>query len=481
MNLIKFFLIASAMMLTSLQAQDEDAIAPPNKTARAALKLSYRAFKNKMYFTSASYMKLYLVQDKEVSAAAAKLLDAIIKKTNVFPFLDISFPVLSAIPYSQNLPFVLAKKYFFKKDYANAIVYLRRIQPKTFFYLSSLHHLAGLYQMIGDTEQATLYTDRCLVESSKKANRKIAIFEQKAQYIYDNCQALKARLSYKSGKFDNAKKEFKAVPLNSYSFPQSLFESSWLYFVKQDYMRAVGKNLTFQSPLMSDYFIPEAELVKALSYIEMCYYEDGIGVIRHFDKEIKSKVNDFMQQFNLRSSEQYPFAKLFTDKSMREKLGDSFFNRLVNVIWSRPGFQTIKYYLQRINNEKEIIDRAGTEYDRKAFAVAYRGFLEFFNDFVKIRFVKQSKNIIKLNNIFTEIELNVYSSIKYGLYDEKNKNIKKSESEKFYINDIKRDVKQLYWNFHGEFWADELGSYIPYMESQCGKGNLYEKAIKNFE
>ena len=109
------------------------------------------------------------------------------------------------------------------------------------------------------------------------------------------------------------------------------------------------------------------------------------------------------------------------------------------------------------------------------------GFLEFFNDFVKIRFVKFSKNIIKLNNIFTEIELNVYSSIKYGLYDEKNKNLKPAEAAKFYVKDIKRNVKQYYWNFHGEFWADELGSYIPYMESQCGKGNLYEKAIKNFE
>jgi tetratricopeptide (TPR) repeat protein len=463
------------------QIDDEKAIAPPNKTAKMALKLAFNAFKNKTYFTSASYMKLYLMQDKVVSSSAAKLLDAVIRRTNVFPFLDIPFDILSSIPYSQNVPFALAKKYFFKKDYANAIVYLRRIQPKTFFYLPSLQQLAGLYQMIGDFEQAQIYTDKCLKESSKKVNRKIQIFEQKAEYIYDTCQALQARLSFKTGNLDKSLKEYKSVPLNSYSFPQSTFEVSWIHFSQKDYMRSIGKNLTFQSPLMSDYFIPEAELVKTLSYLDLCYYEDGVGVIKHFDQEVKSKVNEFIALFNLRSKDRYPFAKLLTDKSSREKLGDSFFNRQLNVIWARPGFQTIKYYLQRLNNEKEIIDRAGSNDDRKAFTLAYRDFLEFFNDFVKMKMVKTAKNIIKLNNLFTEIELNIYSTVKYGLYDVKNKKSQEKGPEKFDVKKIKRNVKQYYWNFAGEFWADELGSFIPFLENQCGKGDIYEKAIKNFE
>lgn len=464
------------------QGDNESAIAPPNKTAKMALKLSYKAFKNKTYFTSASYMKLYLMQDKVVSNSAAKLLDAIIRRTNVFPFLDIPFEILSAIPYSQNVAFALAKKYFFKKDYANAVVYLRRIQPKSFFYLSSLQHLAGLYQTIGDFPQAQAFTDKCLAESSKKVNRKIQIFEQKAEYIYDTCQALQARLSYKMGDSSKALKEFKTVPLNSYSFPQSTFEVSWIYFADHDYMRAIGKNLTFQSPIMSDYFIPEAELVKALSYLDLCYYDDGVGVIKYFDKEVKNKVNEFITMFNLNSGDRYPFAKLLTDKSMRAKLGDTFFNRMINVIWARPGFQTIKYYLQRLNNEKEIIDRSGSFDDKKAFSLAYRDFLEFFNDFVKMKMVKMAKNIIKLNNLFTEIELNIYSTVKYGLYDEKNKKTATTNlnNKSYDVKNIKRNVKQYYWNFAGEFWADELGSFIPYLENQCAKGDIYEKAIKSF-
>lgn len=483
MMYIKYFFII--ILLTSInvfsQANEEKAITPPNKTAKLALKYAYKAFKNKTYFTSASYMKLYLMQDNVVSNSAAKLLDAIIRRTNVFPFLDIPFEILSAIPYSQNISFALAKKHFLKKDYANAIVYLRRIEPKSFFYLSSLQHLAGLYQIVGDFSQAQTYTDKCLNESSKKVNRKIQVFEQKAEYIYDTCQALQARLNYKMGESSKALKLFKTIPLNSYSFPQSTFEISWIYFADQDYMRSIGKNLTFQSPIMEDYFIPESELVKTLSYLDLCYYQDGIGVIKHFDQEVKSKVNEFIAMFNLRSNERFPFAKLLTDKTKRDSLGDTFFKRMINVIWARPGFQTIKYYLKRLNDEKAIIDRTGSKDDKKAFSLAYRDFLEFFNDFVKMKMVRMAKNIIKLNNIFTEIELNIYSTVKYGLYDEKNQKSSKEKSKRFDVKSIKRNTQQYYWNFEGEFWADELGSFIPYLESQCDKGDVYEKAIKSFE
>lgn len=484
-----FFLISFSLFMIdcfvlqnfAISQESDLPMSPPNKTAVSALKYSYNAYKKKLYFTSASYMKLYLMQDGEVTGFAAKLLDAIIIKTNIFPFLDIPFPILSGITYSKNIYFVLAKKYFFKKDYAQAIVYLRKIPEGSFFYLSALQHLAGLYQMVGDKEQSQEFIDKCLKNSGSNKYSKIAVFEQRLEYIHDSCQALQARHDFKFVGVDPAVTSFKKIPLNSYVFPQTLFESSWPYYLKNDYMRAIGKNLTFQSPLLVDYFIPEAELVKVLSYLDLCYYEDAMGVIKHFDQDVKSKVHQFMDQFNLKNSNNYQFAKLFTDKDLRAKLGDSFFNKLLNVIWARPGFQTIKYYLQRINNEKDLVNRVGTGYDRKAFALAYRDFLEFFNDFVKIKFVKMAKNIIRLNNIFTEVELDVYSTIKYELYDEKNKTTSNKNKNKFYVSEIKRSTKQHYWNFHGEFWADELGNYIPYLNSKCGDKNVYEQAIKSFE
>jgi hypothetical protein len=246
-------------------------------------------------------------------------------------------------------------------------------------------------------------------------------------------------------------------------------------------MRAVGKNLTFQAPVMNNYFIPETELVKLLSYIELCHWDEALELVRNFDKNVKSKVTSFIDEFNLGSRGQYQFAKLFTDKSQRARLGDTFFNRLLDVIWVRPGFQTIKYYLLMINNEKQIIDRSGSVLERKAFNVAYTDFIEFFNDFVKVRMVGLAKSIIKVSNIFSEIELDIYSSMKYQLYNAKaqNKSTEFKERTPFQIKKIKRNSKQHYWNFTGEFWADELGAYIPVLENRCGIKNNSDVLLKD--
>jgi hypothetical protein len=475
-KLILYFLIYFFTTDSAINAQEP--IGHVNRTGKQALKLSYSAYKKKAYFTSASYMKLYIMQDGEVTQQAAKLIDNILVKSNVFPFLDIPTEILSSINYSKNINFVVAKKYLFKKDYANASLYFRKIKSDSFFYLSSLHQLAGLYQILGNQEEAKSFTDKCLVEAKKKRykNTESLAFD-KLEYIKDSCQSFKARLAYKFSTDKKVTSSFKKIPLNSYYFPQYLLESSWAHYAERDFARSIGKNLSLLSPMMSDYYLPEAELVKTLSYLDLCRYEEGISVIRFFDESAKAKVSNFIKEFNLNQNQRYPFAKLFTDTELRAKLGDTFFNRLLDVIQTKPGFLTIKYYLARLNQEKVVIEATGSDFDKKAFAVAYRDFLEFFNDFVKLKFVKMAKSIIKINNIFTEIELNIYATIKYQLYDKKNKTETVKQRPKFSVKEINRQPNQQHWDFDGEFWADELGSYIPVMDSLCDKQPLSEKTI----
>lgn len=442
-----------------------------------------RAYKKNLYFTSATFLKYAINQGGEINYRYAKFLDDVIDRTNIFIFLDIPFDYLKNINTSENVSFVIGKKYFFKKDYQNAIVYFKKITSKSSFYLSATYHLAALYQILGQEKESAFYTKKCLIDAKKSKSKldykSLKIVEQEVEYINDSCESLKARHYYKFKNYTLSQKAFKEIPINSYIFPQSLFESSWLYLIQWDFMRAVGKNLTFQAPVMNNYFIPEAELVKLLSYIELCYWDDALELIRTFDKNVKSKVSAFIREFNLGSRGSYQFAQLFTNKSQRDRLGNTFFNRLLDVIWVRPGFQTIRYYLQQINNEKQIVDRAGSKWERRAFQSSYTDFIEFFNDFVKVRMVGLAKSIIKVSNIFAEIELDIYSSMKYQLYSAKAKGTSPEFKERipFYVRNISRNSRQHYWNFTGEFWADELGSYIPYLESLCGVGNNAEALL----
>lgn len=446
----------------------------------SALQLAKLAFEQKLYFTSAEYMKVHLLKNENLSSSGVELLDSIIVKTNIFPFLDMPIEVLVSVNYSQHLAFVIGKKYFFKRDYPSAALHFKSVKKGSFFYLPAIHHLAGIYQILGDDVQSLLAIEECFKASSVKVNYKQEVFKSRNEFIYDNCEHFKARHYYKFGNMEKSQLYFKKIPINSYIFPQSLMESSWVYFRNNDIRRAIGKNLSYQSPLFVDYFIPEAELVKTLSYIQLCQYEEAMGVIRHFDQEVKSKVINFAKEFNLEQKESYQFARLFTDPYLKNKLGDSFFSRQLRVIWTRPGFQSIKYYMERINLEKKKVDSLGIKLHRQAFARSYRNFIEFFNDFVKLKLIQMAKSIIKINNYFNDMELDLYSEIKNQLYDEKN-NKKVEKNGKFKLAKVEQKADQYYFEFKREFWADEIPGYVLVIDNKCSTTNVYEKAIKNFQ
>jgi len=64
----------------------------------------------------------------------------------------------------------------------------------------------------------------------------------------------------------------------------------------------------------------------------------------------------------------------------------------------------------------------------------------------------------------TYIKLEVLGRAKQKLYFA-------SESEsrsRGNVRYIKRNEKQYFWTFNGEFWADELGDYVFSLKSECG-------------
>lgn len=437
------------------------------------------AHKNGFYFTASSYLKHYLLKSGESTPAVGKLLDRVIENTNVFPFLELPFDRLKNITNSRHIYYVIGKKYFFKKDYKNAIFYFNQVATNSPFYLQALNHLAGLYEVIGEVPSAEKFAQKCIKESLGIKNilpLRSEDNDQKLEFIKDSCEIIIARAQYKNTKFPASTKLYNRIPLNSYKFPDSLFENSWNYFITRDFNRAVGKNLTFQAPVLENYFLPETELVKALSYVELCNWDEALAVMKNFDTNVKSKANDFMTKFNLKNQNTYSFVNLLLRKEDRNNLGDNFFKKMTEVIFLKPGFKTIEFYLRQVQKEKELmLIKRADKTDAKAYNMAYRDFAKFFNNFVKVKFVGFAQDIIRISNIFTEMELDLYSSMKYQLYDKADKKKSAPTPTKFFIKDLDRNVDQHSWNFHGEFWADELGSYIPLLENKCKGAKTIEK------
>ena len=72
----------------------------------------------------------------------------------------------------------------------------------------------------------------------------------------------------------------------------------------------------------------------------------------------------------------------------------------------------------------------------------------------------------QVNKVFSNmsyIKLEVLSRKKRSLYDP-SAGMGRGRGD---IKYLKRNDKQYFWNFNGEFWADELGDYVFSLKSEC--------------
>lgn len=405
------------------------------------------------------------------SKSSIRLMAKILEKTNIYPFLDLPLNKLKSLAKHPNVSYLVGKKAFFLKKDDEAIQYFKRVTKTSPFYAQSRMHLASLAEINSLYSLSKKYIKECVQSTSRRY--KIMPTDNKViqgkirDHIYDTCRHLLPRLLYKQGNMQGSIRFFEKLDNQSYLFPNALFDSSWAYWRHKDYNRAVGKNLTFQAPLFDDYFLPETELVKALSYLEVCDYDESLAVVKNFDKNIRIKAERFIKAFRLKQQgDNFAYLNLLYSKKVRKEFQDNYILKLLTVLKVKPGMMLLDHYLDNLKKEKT---KANSSQERKAYKAAFKIFSKFFNSYVKLKFVNYSKEVIRIANVFAEIELDLYTLLKHRIYDEKAGKKSVKERLDYYLEDINRKKSQYYWDFQGEFWADELGDYIPLLDNKCKK------------
>ena len=81
----------------------------------------------------------------------------------------------------------------------------------------------------------------------------------------------------------------------------------------------------------------------------------------------------------------------------------------------------------------------------------------------KAQFDKKYNQLSQAFQDMSYIKLEVLSRKKQALYDDVNLGTSKRGDVRY----IERNDKQYFWDFNGEFWADELGDYVFALRSEC--------------
>lgn len=101
---------------------------------------------------------------------------------------------------------------------------------------------------------------------------------------FDNVTTMNVARSYfGAGNYQRAVEYYAKVERTSDFWPDAWFEKAWSHFRAQDMNGSLGALMVHESPFFTDYYWPEADLLRAYSYFLMCKFKDASAEIDTFD------------------------------------------------------------------------------------------------------------------------------------------------------------------------------------------------------
>ncbi len=376
------------------------------------------------YYSALPMMKEYLTKDtknlsSEVERAFAKMIQVVgIKQFETLPY---RYLVRSRSP---SIGYIMAKKLFRERKYAKALTNLKRIPSSHPVYAYARNMEATIYALKGMNRQAFEVFEECENIAVEAGNKSLKLNR-------DYCIAGKARAKFALKDHSQSDLLYLDISKESRIWPEILFEEAWNSFYQKNYNRTLGKLVSYKAPVFQRFFNPEVDVLNALTYLKLCLYADAKQVS---DRFYKSYWNDF------------------------KKL-----NRYLN----RTGKRFDRYYDLMVNYEQFGKTRAKSNSAFKNFVVknleeAVRSQKMIIGSYIR---GKLSSYYSQLYNAFegmSYIKLEVLAQRKAKLYSFDKKDRKRGD-----IKYIQRNEKQYFWDFNGEFWADELGDYVFGLKSEC--------------
>ncbi len=367
------------------------------------------------------------------------------------------------------LRFALGKESLLQGDTAKAVEHLVQVSERSALFPFTLLARGTARAIRGEIDAALRDFSRCASGGFHKR-----IDSKTESDLRARCEASKARVLYQKNRFLDADVAYDQIPKSSFVWTDILFEQAWNAFARGQYQRALGKLVTYNSPSLSFVYNSEVHVLRAQSYLALCLYPEANQAINDFTNrysELGKKLKDMLES-GLSLASFYEFGK----RALAAKLhSDNDAYRVANRFVRSPYFQTLALGENRLERELRAIayfdheeQGTGTRRGLPGFlrqvlkwrkqvvsnlggAFVKNGLLDYYqvliNDFEKTAFIK----LEMLKRAKDRLQTDSVRSSRAAVED----------------SSVESSDRQMYWNFNGEFWLDELGDYVLDLTSRC--------------
>ncbi len=432
-------------------------------------------FEQKMYFSSIVYLKEALAEGVGPRGAEFDLLvDSLISKVGVRQFESLSTTLLERSK-APTIRYIQSKKLFRTGKYEEALKVIDRnlsedhpIKP------FSLMLEASIYAILKKTEDAVRVFDECIFQADRQLDKIEEAESEKSRLrqlkiTKDYCIIGKPRAYFAGHDFDKAYSLYVDFEKKSYIWPEILFEEAWNSFYLKDFNRTLGKLVTYKAPVFSYIFNPEIDVLNALTYMEMCLWKDSKKVVDQFYTQYEANFDDykkFLEQLGRDYRQYYMLVKDYKDEKI--KVNDLIGNALSSIsrdpsyVELFDAFNLGKDEIERLKDIKDQNFRNSLSVSLKESLTLQRNLI---GSYIRSQLKLFENQMIRSFEDMSYIKLEILAKRKSEIYDEFSST--ESSRERGDIIHLKRTDKQYFWNFNGEFWADELGDYVFSLKNEC--------------
>ncbi len=377
--------------------------------------------------------------------------------------------------------YAVAKDRLLKNQHQDVIRAVNEIGKSFVDYPSALFLRGTAQLMNGDVHKGIDDFKRC-ADTAENSSYTKHLTKSEAKELKNRCTAGVARGYYQNREYSAADDWYDKVEMNSFVWPQVQYERAWSAVARGDYNLALGRLVTYKAPGLSWFHEPEVEMLRSISFLQMCIYDEvdrasidftnryssvGKEIRNLLDQAKSGSVRNLVSLFSrgIQAARDKPQSEDSVNQVLNKFVRSPYFVQLMQTgdkvrrelqhlnVLGVPGRQGLGGFLRNVlvwrwNTAQElggkfVRDRLKTEYENLLGNVATV-------DIVKLEMLRKGKAAVEASNFEVDSSEDEWGQKKRGSLPHP---------------DLRDD--QFFWNFNGEFWSDELGDYVFALKPEC--------------
>lgn len=420
------------------------------------------------YFSTVPWMKDYIVKnDRKLDKEMEEALDTMLYHTGVKPFESLPEEVLRRAR-SGNIRYILAKRLLKKNQHEEALNELNDIPGDHPAYPFVANLKGTIYSSANNHKEAETQFRDCIRASERRMSKVDSVtMRNQLETNRDFCIAGIGRANFASGDYKKAEYNYLDIAKESFVWPEILFEEAWTSYYMRNYNRTLGKLVSYKAPVFDFIFKPEVDVLKALTYMKMCLYDDAKKTADNFYNELLNPSRDLRSFLLSRGKDYRYYYTLMSDYEDNKPAPLPIVTNILKSIRKDAAYIEMKSaLLASLGEYNNLRKKPGTSMNAnlisniRTLAEEYRTTI---GAYVRAGLVTKYSELYSAFQGMSYIKLEVLAQRKERLYQTDTEVGKKRGDVKY----IDRNDKQYFWTFNGEFWADELGDYVFALRSEC--------------